>query len=454
MIPSLEARALRGATWLVVGHLLSRVLQVANNLLIVRLISKEIIGTTGLAYTAMSVIAVFAELGIGLWIIQDEKGKDPEFLNTAWTMQVILGLVMWGVTCAIAYPCASFYTNPVFLWLLPVVGLSFVIGGFNSTALFTYYRELRFGKPIAIDVIAQVMNSIVAIGLALLYPSIWCLVLGLLVKTLTKMLLSHGWLDGIRHAFSLDRAIAQHLLRFGRWILGSSITVSIFYYLERLIVGRSMTLGYIPVYDAAISMIVMITGGAFLTSHLRVNRLLLSLYANLKGLPSPTFRARVRNIKIFLIGITLLGLATSIVYAFGLSYLPMLGNLGSTQDYSSLIGQWLPILALGIAISGATQVGPILLAFGDSRLDLKVRAIEKGLTVICLAVGGWKFGVLGLLWGKAIANFLYYPFIAHAYRRYSVWFPRLDFIGLIGVFGVAGLGWYLGHSFVTPLLGS
>lgn len=89
---------------------------------------------------------LFSDIGIGTSIIQNKRGDEPNFLNTAWTMQVIRGMGLWLCCLLIALPISALYGEPNLLWLIPALGFNTVINGFNSTSLFTLNRKIALGK--------------------------------------------------------------------------------------------------------------------------------------------------------------------------------------------------------------------------------------------------------------------------------------------------------------------
>jgi len=49
-------------------------------------------------------VAMFSDVGIEQSIIHNKRGNDPAFVNTAWTVKVIRGVLMWLVLCLLAAP--------------------------------------------------------------------------------------------------------------------------------------------------------------------------------------------------------------------------------------------------------------------------------------------------------------------------------------------------------------
>jgi Polysaccharide biosynthesis protein len=57
-------------------------------------------------------LAMFSDIGIGQNVIRHERGDDPDFLNTIWTIQVVRGLILAVIATLAAVPIARFYHQP------------------------------------------------------------------------------------------------------------------------------------------------------------------------------------------------------------------------------------------------------------------------------------------------------------------------------------------------------
>jgi hypothetical protein len=49
----------------------------------------QVYGLMEVAMVFIQGLHMFAEVGIGTSIVQSERGDDPEFLDTAWTLQIV-----------------------------------------------------------------------------------------------------------------------------------------------------------------------------------------------------------------------------------------------------------------------------------------------------------------------------------------------------------------------------
>ena len=128
-----------------------------------------------LVFVVLQGINMFSDIGVGPALVQSKHGQDRQYRNTAWTLQVIRGVVLALICCALAWPMSQLY-DPRLFELLPIAGLAALIAGFCSTAVHTMNRELLLGKVVVNEVAAQLVGAAVGIGWALLWPSVWALV--------------------------------------------------------------------------------------------------------------------------------------------------------------------------------------------------------------------------------------------------------------------------------------
>ncbi len=144
----------------------------------------------------MTGLGMFSDVGIGPSIMRSNRGDDPNFLNTAWTIQAIRGFCLWLALCLLAWPVARFYGQPLLLQLLPVAGLTLLIGGFNPTRVETANRHLQLGRVTSLDLISQVVGVTATIGLSWATQTVWGLVIGGIVGSAASRLLKKypGWL--------------------------------------------------------------------------------------------------------------------------------------------------------------------------------------------------------------------------------------------------------------------
>lgn len=245
---SLATRATRGMIWTILSHGGSQILRFIANLILTRLLFEEAFGLMALVNIFIMGLALFSDVGIGPSIIQNKRGDEPAFLNTAWTIQVVRGVALWLLACAGAIPFSMIYDQPSLASIIPVAGLAALVLGLSSTKLFTLNRQLYVGRLAIIELTSQAVGIVVMIVWALLDRSVWALVAGVLTTDTFKAVLSHVALPGIRNRFHWNRDDAKSLFRFGRWIFVSTASMFLANQSDRLIFAKLIPMALLGVY--------------------------------------------------------------------------------------------------------------------------------------------------------------------------------------------------------------
>jgi len=251
---SLSKKAIQGTIWTLFGYGGSQVLRFGGNLILTRLLVPELFGLMALVNTFITGLNLFSDVGIRPSIIRSQRGDDPEFLNTAWTIQVFRGLGLWIICLLITVPLAKFYNEPELLWITPIVGFRTVIAGFESTSLASLNRHLNLKTLTIYDFIVQGLSLGVMILWAWISPNIWALIVGVLISSLFGLIRSHYLNTGMPNRFAWDQSALKELISFGRWIFVSTVMTFLASQSDRLILGKLLTLEMLGVYTVAFAL--------------------------------------------------------------------------------------------------------------------------------------------------------------------------------------------------------
>ena len=206
----LRARALRGTAFTFFGFGTQQFLRLLSNLVLTRLLFPEAFGLMALVMVVLTGLQMISDAGLNPSIVQSRRGDEPDFLNTAWSLQIGRGFLLWLLTLALALPLARFYDQPQLAALLPVAGFGMVIQGFQSMRLASANRHIALGRLTLMELGSQVIGIAVMVLLAWWLRSVWALVIGTLIGTAIKTVLSHRMLPGHRDRLGLG---ARRLLR-------------------------------------------------------------------------------------------------------------------------------------------------------------------------------------------------------------------------------------------------
>jgi O-antigen/teichoic acid export membrane protein len=254
----LRARVLAAGGWTVAGFALSQAIRLAGNLVMTRLLVPEMFGVMAIAMMVMYGLALFSDVGLRQSVVQSRRGQEAAFLNTAWAIQIARGFVIWGAALALALgfvflkmPEGSVYADPSLPYVIAVLALSAIIGGFESTRLHEASRTLSLARVTQIELASQLFGFACMIAWALVDRSIWALVAGALCAAALRTLLSHAWLPGAPNRWRWDSAAAREILALGKWIFAGSVLGFLVNSADRLILGALVESAVLGVYAIA-----------------------------------------------------------------------------------------------------------------------------------------------------------------------------------------------------------
>lgn len=432
---SLKTRALHGSMWTLTGFAASRGLRLVSHLILAWLLTPQIFGLMALVKVFMQGLELFSDIGIAPSIIQNKRGHDPAFLNTAWTIQVIRGFGLWIATCILTGPFAWWYaqSDPASLQLtvlLPVAAFATVIAGFKSTSLSTLNKELRLGRLTLLELATQAVSLTVMIGWALVHPTVWAMVAGGLASTLFNMVVSHFLVPDHRVRFQWDTECVRELFKFGKWIFFSTAFTFLALNLDKIVLGKILTLSELGLYTIA-----LVFAKAALDVAMRLGgSVMFPVYSKLQDQPDRLMSVALRAREV------VLWVGASVCICFGVGAPLFFETLWDPRYHEAgAIAQWTTIYIWARILLHSMDRIP--LALGNSRA-LFFSNIIQTCGIIPAIAGYYWAGLPGFIVGLAAgptASHLFLIYYLPNHLGKMLW-QGARFTILAGLTGLAAVG--------------
>ncbi len=423
------ARAVQGSFFTASSIAISQAFRLGSNLILTRLLYPEAFGLMALVTVVLVGLQMFSDVGLGPAIAHNKRGDEKDFLDTAWTIQVARGGLLWLAACGLAWPAASFFNEPMLAQFLPVAGLSLLISGFTPTRVETAYRHLQMKRVIALDLLSQVIGMIGVVVLAWSLRSVWGLVLGTLIGSAARLLLMYLCVPGPLNRLRWEPSAGFELIHFGKWIFLSTAFGFFIAQGDKAILGKYLQADALGIYSIGYY---LASFPGLITSAI-VTRVLIPLYRDAPPNESAENFRRVRRLRF---GLT--GAAISMALFFAFSGV-MLVHLLYDPRYAIAGGVVVAVSATMVITIVGTTYDSAALAAGQSRVYfclLVARAVtQTSLVLIGVAYGG----LLGSLVGLAVAYALIHPMNVYVAIRYKVWDPLHDVVFLVLGISLAAL---------------
>ncbi len=437
----LVKRAMRGSAWIVLGYTGGQAMRFGANLILTRFLFPEAFGLMALVTVFVVGLSMFSDLGTAPSIARSPRGDDPDFLNTAWTIQVIRGGSLWIASCLLAWPVAAFYGEPALLYLLPITGFSMVIAGFDPTRIETAHRHLAVARVTQLDMISQGIGILAMITVAIAYQSVFALVVSSLVGTTVRLWLMSRYLPGDRNRFRWEPEAAKELMQFGKWIFASTVCAFFSSQGDRAILAKALTFSLLGIYNIGY----FLASFPILLGQAITGRLLIPIYRETAEDASGQSWRKLRVMR-FALTAGLLGLVLCLAFT-GVPLVHLLYD----DRYVAAGAVLVAVSCIQVPIVIGLSYEHAALAAGDSRGYFWLAFLRALTQVLFLMIGALLDGLQGALIGMGLAALVIYPVIVWLARRHRVWDPLHDLVYAVVAGALALLALWLNGSALVAL---
>jgi PST family polysaccharide transporter len=394
---SLGTRTLRGMFWAYGSYVGGRALVLASVAILARLLSPTDFGLVAFALTVTALLDAIADLGVSQALVVSRDEDIRRRANTAWTVSVLLGVVLAVLTAALSPLAGLALGRSEVTPLVAVLALNFPLRALGVTHFALAQRDIDFRTRTAAEMSDVVVRGGAGVALALAGAGPWSLVIGYLAGT-AAMSAVLWLLVPFRPRLRIERAALPGLLRFGGAITVLDVLSALIANIDYVLIGRVLGAADLGLY----------TLGFRLPELLIMN---LSVVAGLVLFPSFAGLDRRAMGDAFLTSLRYtLMVAVPLAVALAMLAEPLVLTLFGDRWRSSVdVMQVLVLFALAVAVGipagtayKATRRVDVLLKLGVPRAVLAVGLIvvfvSQGIVVVaaCQAAVAGLFSVIGL----------------------------------------------------------
>ncbi len=245
---SLKIKSIRAAVWSLLGRGGSRVLRLASSLILTRILFPEAFGLMATASVILAMLQLFADTGVRTAIIQNPRGAEPEFLNTAWIVSIGRGFILFFVILAMSYPMSRFYGQPELAGLMAVLALNPLIGGFENPALALVVKKFRIEKQVAYELGSHLMSVVTAILFALWLKSVYALAVGAVSLVIYRVFASYV-VEPYRPRLEWNKEAGAELFLFGKYIFLNTLVTWAVMNADVILIGKLLNMELLGFYN-------------------------------------------------------------------------------------------------------------------------------------------------------------------------------------------------------------
>lgn len=427
---SLKTRAVRASLIWAVAYGALQVIRLGSNVVLGNLLLPWAFGMVAIARAIQQGLSMFSEIGIRPAMIQSKRDDDA-FVNTAWTLGAMRGVGIWAAASMLAYPMAIFYGRDALVQMVPVLALTAVLSGLESTRVVSLNRELREAPRAIMEVAASVLTRGTMILWAYASPTPWALVAGTIVGGVFTLFVSHLVLPGRRNRPCLERDAIRAILKFGSWIFIGTVIAFLGQQLDKFMLGKLDGLGMLGVYTMALTLASLPREVLNIIS----TKILYPILAEVRREDPDRYSKRVTQIRGVIVpaGIAcILGVTFASPWYFTLLFRPEFHDAAWITPLACA-GVWFAILN--------SSANKALLAMGNTR----PMALAGAIKVVTTGLGCWlgyaTRGTAGFVVGVALGAACEHAMNLVTLRRHGIRLILPDTLATVTLAAMALGGW-------------
>ena len=380
--PRLRNRILHAGGWASGGFVFDKLVAALQLIILARILTPADFGVMAVSAAVLLAMLTISELGIESALIAKESVTEDD-LNTAWSASALRGLLMASVVWITAGMISELMRMPLVEPLLRIHAWALVIQGLYSPGLALMMKRLDLRQRVTLDIVRRLVEVAVTLTIALLYRTVWALVIGQLVALVAGCLLSFRITHFIPR-WSFRGSAISYFVQYGSRMNVTTLCAFAVMTGGELVVGRLLGADALGLYQLALTIPLLI--GARATALMQ--QISVPTYASLQQERHGV--VRVFDLQVGLVGIIYIPLALLIV-----ALSPFIVPLVFGPQWDKIIDP-LKVLCLYAVCSGYASVMASL-HYGVRRPDLQMWSWigQCALFLVTILPMTQSFGVVG-----------------------------------------------------------
>lgn len=357
---TLKHKAFSSVRWTTTAAVLRTLLQVAQLIVLARLLAPEDYGLMAMVTVVLSFAFLFADLGLNSAYMQ-RQSVTPEQRSSLFWLNIIMSFGLMLLVIAVSPLLAGFFGDERLTPLLMLSATTFVFSALGQQVRMTAEKMLNFRPVALVEIGAALLGFGSAVTAALFGCGVYALVLAGIVSALSSSVLA--WIfvaKGWRPLWRFQLTDVRSYLGFGGAMVADGIFNNINRSMDLLLGGRMLLATQLGFYSVPRHLILQLQ---FMVNPI-VSRVGFPLIAQMQhDIP------RVRFIYIKILNMTA---STNAPLYVGLAFFApeivhvLLGhNWGGSVDFLRILAIW------GFLRSTGNPVGSLLLGMGRADLSMK-----------------------------------------------------------------------------------
>lgn len=228
--------AIEGFSFQTFLKIATAVVAIAKWAVIARVLTPETIGLFSLVTISLGVTEATTQTGVNLTIVRSKQSV-KYFLNSAWVISILRGLVIGVIMILLGFILSKFFDQPDLLILVCMTALVPVIKGFINPSIIELQKELKFFHDASFRLAVTLSEAVFSIAVALLTKSILALIGAMIFAALVEVVISFIFFKD-RPRFVYQKSRGEEILHGAKWLSFSALFDYLNENLDNFLIGK------------------------------------------------------------------------------------------------------------------------------------------------------------------------------------------------------------------------
>ena len=216
---NINQHMVRGMAWMVAARLADRTVGLLSTIILARLLVPDDFGLIAMATAIAGLLELLGAFSFDVALIQKSKAERRHY-DTAWTLNLIFGVVCGIGMILLAEFAARFYNEPRLAAVMYVLSISSFVVALNNIGIVDFRKELNFRQEFIFIFVRRIITFFITIAMAVIFRSYWALLIGI---TLGRII--NCWMSYVMSSYRPRLSVAawREMFGFSKWLFLNNV---------------------------------------------------------------------------------------------------------------------------------------------------------------------------------------------------------------------------------------
>ena len=248
----LKEKVAQGVAWSMAEKIGSMLLAMAVRLVILRLLTRDILGFMSIPSAVVTVLLVIVDSGFSQSLVR-HKGPSQSDYKSVFLFNIAVSAVLYGVLVALAPLAARWYGMPEIARIAPVFFLLLPLNALCAVQNTIFIRQFRFALLSKVTFLSSLAGGLTAIALAMAGWGIWSLVAERVIAVGMRTALL-WWLSDWRPCGKCGLKPLREMAPFGCSLMVTDLISNFYNKIPQFFLGKLYSPAVLGSFDQAVKL--------------------------------------------------------------------------------------------------------------------------------------------------------------------------------------------------------